>query len=216
MPPRRDSNPLFVIFGFAAILIGLVLYLGRFGKPPSTATASQSLNAPAVQEPSAEPEPQALPRQARSGSAPNPGGEMDAEPVMELVQGRPESPAQEPPAGSPSSGQETDSRVVTAPLALPSEVLIEAAATGDIDALRAQLRSGTDVNSVDSGQQSALMHAAAAGQLQAVFLLLDYGGDPQLEDAQGRTAADHADAHPDIQRVLRGAGTPQPEPDPTK
>ncbi len=218
MPPRSNNNALnntslVVIFGFAAILIGLVLYLGQFGRPPGI-TDADSASPPDRQDGQSMNAQQAPPQPETTEEQP------PAEPVVELVQGRPESPSQDAASEMPTAEAEQTPQSEQAspepPPPSPADLLMQAAAAGDLDGLRTQLQAGANVNTTDALGRSALMHAAREGHLQAVFLLLDFGADPQLQDAAGRTATDHAQAHPDIQRVLRGATTPPPKPDPTK
>lgn len=76
----------------------------------------------------------------------------------------------------------------------PTPLMRFAAQTGKLDAVRALLAGGAEVDAVDPYQWSALMHAARAGEVETVAALLDAGADPNRTDAEGAAALDHARA----------------------
>jgi len=64
-----------------------------------------------------------------------------------------------------------------------TEVIGLSAQVGDIDAVKALLASGVDVNTFDEDIAMAPLHfAAEAGHMDMVRLLLDAGADPNLKD----------------------------------
>lgn len=67
------------------------------------------------------------------------------------------------------------------------------ASKGDIDALRAWIEAGANINEVDYGGQSALHFAVMAKNAECVSFLLDNGADPMLKDSDGKTAIDIAE-----------------------
>eukprot|EP00752_Nemacystus_decipiens_P008526 g7615.t1 len=64
----------------------------------------------------------------------------------------------------------------------PGARFITAASDGDLDAVKAYLKDGLDVNSQDWDKLTALVAAASQGHLQVVKLLLDKGADVNAKD----------------------------------
>jgi ankyrin repeat protein len=85
-----------------------------------------------------------------------------------------------------------------------------AAATGDLDAINAQLAARTDVNArAPSVGVTPLMAAAITGQTDAAKLLLDKGAKPDLKSSKDGAAALHMAAffgHVSIVKALLGKG----------
>ena len=76
----------------------------------------------------------------------------------------------------------------TSPPAQPGpDSLLQAAAAGDLTALRTLLASGGDIDARDAQGRTALMLATVGGQADAVAVLLSHGADPSAADARGTT-----------------------------
>jgi hypothetical protein len=73
------------------------------------------------------------------------------------------------------------------PAHVDPDALRQAAAAGDLTALRAQLASGGDIDARDAQGRTALMLATVGGQADAVAVLLAHGADPSAADAHGTT-----------------------------
>ncbi len=73
-----------------------------------------------------------------------------------------------------------------------NEVFVFAAATGDLDTVRALHARGVEVNSRVSNGATALHAAAASGRVDLVEYLLAHGADPSLRSDAGITALDRA------------------------
>jgi len=73
------------------------------------------------------------------------------------------------------------------PAQVDPDALRQAAAAGDLTALRAQLASGSDIEARDAQGRTALMLATVGGQADAVAVLLAHGADPSAADAHGTT-----------------------------
>ena len=73
------------------------------------------------------------------------------------------------------------------PAQVDPDALRQAAAAGDLTALRAQLASGGDIEARDAQGRTALMLATVGGQADAVAVLLAHGADPSAADAHGTT-----------------------------
>jgi uncharacterized protein len=70
--------------------------------------------------------------------------------------------------------------------------LAHAAGVGDIEAVRALIDAGADVNGRGTAKQTALMEAAAGGHDKIVWLLIDAGADIEAQDWCGNTSMDLA------------------------
>jgi hypothetical protein len=68
-----------------------------------------------------------------------------------------------------------------------TEVLRQAAAAGDLSALKEALAGGGDIDARDAEGRTPLMQAILHGQSQAVAVLLAHGADPNAADAHGTT-----------------------------
>jgi ankyrin repeat protein len=66
--------------------------------------------------------------------------------------------------------------------------LFDAVRGGDIEAIKAALNAGAEVNIRDAQGRTPLLFAAAAGRQDIVNLLLEKGADPNIADNAGRTA----------------------------
>lgn len=74
-------------------------------------------------------------------------------------------------------------------------VLLDAAATDDIPALRRALAEGAHINARGDNNQTAMIRAAREGRLIMVEILLGAGASLDLQDRDGRTALSHATAN---------------------
>ena len=86
--------------------------------------------------------------------------------------------------------------------------LLRAAARGDANRLRALLVQGTDINSTNQANQTALMLAAAFKRVEIVKLLLASGASVSIEDELGLTAADWANQQSEITELINAASKP--------
>jgi len=86
--------------------------------------------------------------------------------------------------------------------------LLEACATGDLEAVVQYHSAGGDINSVDYDDRSALHIAAAQGRLVIAQWLLQRGGHPSAVDRFGRTPLFEArqEGHHEIMRALHKYG----------
>jgi ankyrin repeat protein len=86
--------------------------------------------------------------------------------------------------------------------------LPQAAASGDLLGLRAQLDQGADIEARDVHGRTALMLAVLNGHARLVEELLTRGADPNAADADGVTPLRAAAAghQPTIAAALRRAG----------
>jgi ankyrin repeat protein len=82
--------------------------------------------------------------------------------------------------------------------------LFEAVAAGDVEAARAALADGADVNELGPERSTPLIVAAGQGRLELVELLLEHGAEPECRDAAHETALLKAAAngHADVVRLL--------------
>jgi ankyrin repeat protein len=82
--------------------------------------------------------------------------------------------------------------------------LMNAAGTGNKEAVEFLIQKGADVNHRTSGNYTPLMQAALVGQLEIVKILLDAGADPTVKDTGGRTAIAYAEdqKHDDIVQLI--------------
>jgi len=71
--------------------------------------------------------------------------------------------------------------------------LTGAVTDGDIEAVRALLAAGSDVNRTTSGGQTPLIIAVVFRRIKILSLLLEAGADPQLRDSLGLNAVDWAE-----------------------
>ena len=85
--------------------------------------------------------------------------------------------------------------------------LLFAARDGQIDAARALLECGADINQVSASEKtSPLVMAIMNGHLDLAKLLIDWGADPNLANNQGLTAALRRGRRPvGAQRLVPGA-----------
>ena len=92
--------------------------------------------------------------------------------------------------------------------AAPAEpAIVEAASSGNADAVTALLDRGVDPDAVRADGRTALMEAARLGRYDIVRALLVRGATKALTDRAGRTAFDFAlsGQHSDIIALLRDA-----------
>lgn len=82
-----------------------------------------------------------------------------------------------------------------------------AASVGSLNALRALLDGGVEVDLLDGGAGHALMWAAYYGQTDAAQLLLEYGSDPTLVDGTRMNASERAagEGHDELAALLAEA-----------
>ena len=81
-----------------------------------------------------------------------------------------------------------------------SEMLIEAAASGDLARVRSLLASGADANARDADGATVLMRAAHLGRLDVVRALVDAGADVNATDERGWGALAKAVYNADLDR----------------
>ena len=72
--------------------------------------------------------------------------------------------------------------------------LVQAAASGQLTALREALAAGASPDAVDADGRTALMRAATGGHEALARALVAAGAVAQTRDREGRSAADHARA----------------------
>jgi hypothetical protein len=65
--------------------------------------------------------------------------------------------------------------------------ILEAARSGELDALRSLLAEGADVDAADEQGWTPLNYAAGRGDAEAVRLLLEHGADPTVTGRDNRT-----------------------------
>ena len=161
-----------------------------------------AVNAPATAPPAARPaRPSVARERARVAASAN---HSDALTTRQLEQQADAGAARAVPleepvvvAGARSLAQATTATsrgaavAVPVPASPPAQVdpdaLRQAAAAGDLTALRAQLASGGDIDARDAQGRTALMLATVGGQADAVAVLLAHGADPSAADAHGPT-----------------------------
>jgi len=78
------------------------------------------------------------------------------------------------------------------PASKPKISIWDAARTGDAEAIRQHLASGTDTNAKDDGGRVPLHGASGSGHKEIVKLLLTSGADTNLPALSGKTALDYA------------------------
>mmetsp|Transcript_108963 Transcript_108963/g.289732 ORF Transcript_108963/g.289732 Transcript_108963/m.289732 type:complete len:157 (-) Transcript_108963:56-526(-) len=89
-----------------------------------------------------------------------------------------------------------------------SKQLIEAARTGNMEAVRACLMEGAPANSCDEHGWAPLHYSASAGQVEVCRLLLDYKGDTNaaLPDLSTPLMLAADEAHLNVARLLLEEG----------
>lgn len=88
--------------------------------------------------------------------------------------------------------------------------LLRAAASGDLNRLRALLAQGISINSTNSANQTALILAVAFKQIEIVKYLVAAGADVKVQDELGLTAIDWARHDSRITQLLNTSASPQP------
>lgn len=83
----------------------------------------------------------------------------------------------------------------------PAMTLREAARRGALEALRAHLAAGPDLEAEDAQGATPLMHAALEGQVEAMGLLLEAGADVHHESERGGTALMWASSRGQVEAV---------------
>ena len=88
--------------------------------------------------------------------------------------------------------------------------LMHAASEGDVQAMKALLAKGVDVNATNQGRQTALMLAALMGHPEIVTLLLAAGADASSRDRLGLTALEWSQRRgfPEVTKLLAGISAP--------
>ncbi|MGH8613969.1 MAG: ankyrin repeat domain-containing protein [Gammaproteobacteria bacterium] len=105
----------------------------------------------------------------------------------------------------PAGGKRNKNRFIEIAASLWDAGLFRAAATGDLDALKKQLDSGSNPNIRDYEGKSALVYAASSGQADAVRILISYGAEVDAPfDSDYRTALGEAvhKGYADVVKVL--------------
>ena len=88
--------------------------------------------------------------------------------------------------------------------------LLRAAASGDLNRLRALLAQGISINSTNNANQTALILAVAFKQIEIVKYLVAAGADVKIQDQLGLTAIDWAQRDARIIQLLNGTASQQP------
>ncbi|MCP3956515.1 MAG: ankyrin repeat domain-containing protein [bacterium] len=104
----------------------------------------------------------------------------------------PETPPAVDAADEPIAKSPAPVATPAPPAARSAEALWAAALEGPVDAVRAELDAGVDVNATDPDDRTALMLAAFNGRTEIVRLLLDRGARVADLDVAGRTALMYA------------------------
>ena len=93
--------------------------------------------------------------------------------------------------GGSSSQSSNKEEKTLAPTKPPAISLIDASATGDLDAVKKHIAAGTDVNQLDPDEQgdkdSCLGVAAAFGHKDVAMALIDAGADIGYRNKNGST-----------------------------
>jgi hypothetical protein len=193
----------------AAVLAGVVIapqFLAPTAPaespPPRAALPAPAVNAPATAPPAARAaRPSVARERARVAASAGHSNALTARPLEQQADaGAAHAPPLEEPAvvtGDRSLVQTTAATSRAAVVAAPApasppapvdpDALRQAAAAGDLTALRAQLASGGDIDARDAQGRTALMLATVGGQADAVAVLLAHGADPSAADAHGTT-----------------------------
>ncbi|MDQ3684845.1 MAG: ankyrin repeat domain-containing protein, partial [Acidobacteriota bacterium] len=99
---------------------------------------------------------------------------------------------------------------------MSSQLLMQAAESGDTDVVESLLAENTDVNEPLSGGETALIRAASNGHVETVKILLAKGADVNAKPANGMTALIRAAffGHAEVVAALleRGADTTAQDP----
>ncbi len=90
-------------------------------------------------------------------------------------------------------------------MSVASVELLRAAASGDLNRLRALLVQGVDVNATNKANQTALTLAVAFKRIQIVEYLVLAGADVKMQDELGLTAVDWARQDTRIIRLLQAS-----------
>lgn len=88
--------------------------------------------------------------------------------------------------------------------------LLRAAASGDLNRLRALVAQGISINSTNKANQTALILAVAFKQIEIVKYLVAAGADVNIEDELGLTAIDWAQRDSRITQLLNTTTSQQP------
>jgi len=87
--------------------------------------------------------------------------------------------------------------------------LLRAAASGDLNRLRALLAQGISINSTNKSNQTALILAVAFKRMEIVKYLVAAGADVKIQDELGLTAIDWAQRDSQIMQLLNGSASHQ-------
>ncbi|MHC5158100.1 MAG: ankyrin repeat domain-containing protein [Planctomycetota bacterium] len=107
-------------------------------------------------------------------------------------------PAAEAPPQAPQPEVVQPQSPEKTPPKQPTEAFFEAALTGDIQTVKAELIAGVpaDATTPDGQGRTALMLAAFNGHTELIEMLIDYGGDVNAVDGINRTALMYASSGP--------------------
>ena len=90
-------------------------------------------------------------------------------------------------SAAPATGEGGGTVVEEERVVAPSVPILEAAWSGDLDALRQHIAAGTDLNTRGEDGGTSLNAAAAKGNTDAAILLIEAGADVNAKKADGAT-----------------------------
>ena len=121
-----------------------------------------------------------------------PVAEVPAQPSPPPVEAKPTEPVAEAEKPEPPTAE------------APDISIHDAAAKGDIEAVKQLVDAGTDVNAKDEDENTPLHRAAYYGHKEIVVLLIAKGADVNVKNDVGYTPLDWN--HPDTAALLRKHG----------
>lgn len=90
-------------------------------------------------------------------------------------------------SAAPVVGEVGNTMIEDEKLAAPSVAILDAAWSGDLDALRQHIAAGTDLNTRGEDGGTCLNAAVAKGNTDAAILLIEAGADVNAKKADGAT-----------------------------
>ncbi|MDP6795865.1 MAG: ankyrin repeat domain-containing protein [Verrucomicrobiota bacterium] len=137
------------------------------------------------------------PNPEENSTKPVPKNSTHLEPKPKYANSPAEATPPDPPLKNPTSKPKP-----------PKISIWDAARTGDAEAIRQHLASGTDLNAKDEGGWVPLHGASGSGHKEIVKLLLTNGSHANLPALSGKTALDYASraGHKETADLLRKHG----------